>query len=254
MIRVVWYNINGIKGKAGDIIGMMETEDIDVMMLQEASNIDEELFKKLNTRLGRINCVLLCHTPNKHMATVIRTTKITSYGVVESEERLQVIKVESAGDSITLVNHYGSHKKDVEHYENLERCIGGHAIRGKLLFGGDHNAVTAASERTANRNDANTHLLNNVLNGNNLQDLNTAMGVEKYHTFFRKGSSSRIDSVWGNRAAVQQVQMIEMYTKNGVHSDHLPTMVTIKNEVRRSRSGGAEQAVRYIFPKNRADS
>ena len=41
-LRVVWYNVNGIKGKFRDILKILETDNIDILMVQEAHKMDEQ--------------------------------------------------------------------------------------------------------------------------------------------------------------------------------------------------------------------
>lgn len=65
---------------------------------------------------------------------------------------------------------------------------------------------------------------------NNLMDVNDALGIERYHTFYRKGTSSRIDSVWCNKAALNIVSEVKMFTRNGVNSDHVPTLLSLRCE------------------------
>ena len=206
MLNVVWYNINGIKGKALDIVSLMESEQIDVLLLQEATNINEVWFQRLSRQLSRINCVLICDIPNHYLATIVRTTTVPTYGVLHSQERLQVIKVEVGNQLITLANHYGPHERNVDHYRHLKQTISKFSLVGQFVLGGDHNAVILASDRSARRVDSNTGPLLEALTENNLFDVNEQLGVERFHTFYRKGSSSRIDTVWCNKAALDSIE------------------------------------------------
>ena len=181
MLKVMWYNINGIKGKANDVVDFLESEQIDVLLIQEATNIDEAWYQVLNRKLERTKCVLVCDLPNQHLAAIVRTTTVPSYGVMHSESRLQVLKVSTVDESITLVNHYGPHKKNSEHYKSIGATISKYAVQGKFILGGDHNAVTAATDRSSNRVDENTPLLLQMLKENNLCDTNEVVGVERFH-------------------------------------------------------------------------
>lgn len=143
-----WYNINGIKGKVTDVVAMMEAEEIDILMLQEATGIDDEWHKKLNRMLSRIKCVLICDIPNVQLAIIVRTTRVPTYGLIHSEERLQVIRVVVDNTVVTLANHYGPHEKDSKHYERIKYTISGFVVEGKFLIGGDHNPVAKAEDRT----------------------------------------------------------------------------------------------------------
>ena len=171
-MRVIWYNINGIKGKANDVVSLMENEEIDVLMLQEASGINDEWFQRLSRKLSRINCVLICDVPNSHLATIVRTKQVQTYGVLLSKERLQVIKVVTENTTVTLANHYGPHRKDLTHYKWLEETISMYSLTGKFALGGDHNAVTKETDRTARRLDSNSLLLVEALTNNNMSKTN----------------------------------------------------------------------------------
>ena len=190
MLNVVWYNVNGIKGKAIDIVSFMESEEIDVLIMQEATGIDDFWYKKLSRQLTRINCVLICDVPNHQLATIVRTTTVPTYGVLYSHARLQVIKIWSEHWAITLANHYGPHKSDKGHYSSLKQTISKFSMEGKFVIGGDHNAVSIASDRTASRIDCNTNALVETMKDNNLFDVNELLGAERFHTYYRKGSSS----------------------------------------------------------------
>ncbi len=250
MLNIVWYNINGIKGKHLDVVDMMEQGDIDVLMLQEATAIDELWHKRLEKQFARIGCTLLCEVPNAYLATVVRITTVPTFGVVHSDDRLQVVRVVQGDNTVTLANHYGPHNRDENHYKRVGSTLAQLTVEGQLLVGGDHNAVTVESDRTGARLDNNSRLFTGVMDDCGLMDVNESLGVERFHTCYRSGSSSRIDSVWANRAALGKIEQVAPYVDNGVNSDHIPTTVTIKSTNNVTARGGR---VSYKFPRNKMD-
>ena len=253
MLEIMWYNVNGLPGKSVDILNMLEQEDIDVLLLQETRILHQAQLTRLQKQLAALNYAILCEFPSRYLATIINTKNVTSYGSVHNGERLQVVRVECASETLYIANHYGPHKIDVPHYNYVKETMSSIASSGKVLFGGDHNAVVAKDDRTSGRKDPNTNCLISSMYSCNMQDINQVLGVHKFHTYFKRTMSSRIDSTWANKAALSVVRNIEAFTRNGALTDHIPTKVSVEVE---HKTDGCDKDGRtsMVFPKNKLDS
>ena len=148
MLGVVWYNVNGLLGKAVDIFNMLKQGNVDILLLQETRILHQDQLTRLTKQLAAIGCILLCEFPSKYVATIINTSKVASHGIVYSDDRLQVVTVMCGNETLTIGNHYGPHKANREHYERISLILSRVSVAGKVLFGGDHNAVVSEEDRT----------------------------------------------------------------------------------------------------------
>ena len=251
MLEVVWYNVNGLPGKSVDIINMLEQGNVDILLLQETRILHQEQMARLKRQLESIHYVLISEFPSKYVATIVNTKKITSHGVVHSEDRIQVVRVVCGNETITIANHYGPHRTNKTHYVRITEVLSRISGAGKVLFGGDHNAVVTAEDRTSRRMDPNTKALVSTLSSCNMHDVNLVLGVDRFHTYYTRTMSSRIDSAWANKAALDVICNVEAYIGNGALSDHIPTKVTLRVE---HREWVDEERTSFLFPKNKADS
>ncbi|MNE25149.1 hypothetical protein D3C80_1184710 [compost metagenome] len=133
-----------------------------------------------------------------------------------ANKRFLAVEVAKGDLRVTLVNHYGPHKKEEggHHYVKVNEQLRELSGRGKLLFGGDHNTVLASTERTSGRLDANSAHFKAIVEGLQLSNVNTLTDRPHFHTFFRGEFSSRIDTVWCNPSAAEIVRDVERYTAN----------------------------------------
>ena len=246
----MWYNIRGIRRKRNDLIALIQScPEIDVLMLQETECSNEIVLSSFRKQLLMNGCLLVNDKPEDRVLTVIRVERINEHTVVYKENRTQVIQITSGKMQVTLVNHYGPHRSnegDV-HYKNLVEVLRVLACQGKLILGGDHNTVAVPEDRSSKRLDPNSGHFKSLLEGLQLKSVNEITGDPHFHTFFRKKYTSRIDSIWCNSAAADVVQKVEHMSRNGVSSDHIPTMVRLKWCV--SNTNKVQGDRKYKFPK-----
>lgn len=123
-LKVVWYNVRGVKGKLNDIVAMMEKcKDITVLFLQETNNTDMKWRNKITRHLGYIGCELLFNEEAPKVAAIVRRISEVSLVQTNYTERCQLLELVGRNMRFIVCNHYGPHKKTSSYYRELREFI-----------------------------------------------------------------------------------------------------------------------------------